>query len=517
MTRSTYRTVSKSSNVDESLFGYSKNGSKLRATSSQGFEKISEKKREPALASSSSGSRRSTGARSASPAAPSHVAVLTAAELARMRAPASVLDHDEIQAIRVSRRESKESERARGHARREKMLALEATRAANKAASESEQVRAEQEAATRTRAEILMDEQKDEVKNMNQMMLYSKCVTIRDAQLEEKKHIMAEAQEEERRMDLMMEIERMKALDLYEERERQRQEDRKKGAAVLMKQIEERARERTRQEELLDLDRRQMLAEMQRMKDEEAAEAARKREAGRKLLDEVARANAAQLDRKKLVIQAEREEEERIARYVADRDAREMREQMERERVAREKEMETARMRAQQEKQADTQAEMDELRAMRIQEEHERAFRAKELAAVERQRAINEDLRVARERQQMLKLKQLGDQAREEQEEFYRVIDAQMQREQEDAAAAAHAAAMRRNHKEELQAQIAFNDEKRERERREYLEEGDRLRAALAEERAKLEAIKQRKLDELAGSGIPTKYRAELAKKRIAT
>ena len=119
MTRSTYRTVSKSSNVDESLFGYSKNGSKLRATSSQGFEKIPEKKREPAPASSSSGSRRSAGARSAPPAAPSHVAVLTAAELARMRTPASVLDHDEIQAIRESRREAKDSERALGHARRQ--------------------------------------------------------------------------------------------------------------------------------------------------------------------------------------------------------------------------------------------------------------------------------------------------------------------------------------------------------------------------------------------------------------
>ena len=55
-----------------------------------------------------------------------------------------------------------------------------------------------------------MDEAMDEVKNMNQMMLYSKCVTIRDAQLEEKKHIKAEAQEEERRMDLAMEIERIK-------------------------------------------------------------------------------------------------------------------------------------------------------------------------------------------------------------------------------------------------------------------------------------------------------------------
>ena len=134
---------------------------------------------------------------------------------------------------------------------------------------------------------------------------------------------------------------------------------------------------------------------------------------------------------------------------------------------------------------------------------------------MERQRAINEDLRVARERQQMLKLKQLGDQAREEQEEFYRVIDAQMQREQEDAAPRRTRRRCEGTTRRSCRRRL-LNDEKRERERREYLEEGDRLRAALAEERAKLEAIKQRKLDELAGSGIPTKYRAELAKKRIA-
>lgn len=51
---------------------------------------------------------------------------------------------------------------------------------------------------------------------MNQMMLYSKCVTIRDAQIEEKKHMMLEAEEESRRLDLMMEIERLKALENYE-------------------------------------------------------------------------------------------------------------------------------------------------------------------------------------------------------------------------------------------------------------------------------------------------------------
>jgi hypothetical protein len=40
---------------------------------------------------------------------------------------------------------------------------------------------------------------------------------------------------------------------------------------------------------------------------------------------------------------------------------------MEKDRVAKEKELETARLRAQQEKAADHQAELDELRAMRIQ------------------------------------------------------------------------------------------------------------------------------------------------------
>lgn len=62
----------------------------------------------------------------------------------------------------------------------------------------------------KSRAEYLLEEQQDEVKHMNQMLLYSKCVTIRDAQIEEKKQMMLEAEEENRRQDLLMEIERLK-------------------------------------------------------------------------------------------------------------------------------------------------------------------------------------------------------------------------------------------------------------------------------------------------------------------
>lgn len=45
---------------------------------------------------------------------------------------------------------------------------------------------------------------------MNEMMVYSKCVTIRDKQLDEQKHLESEYREEERRLDIMMEIERLK-------------------------------------------------------------------------------------------------------------------------------------------------------------------------------------------------------------------------------------------------------------------------------------------------------------------
>jgi hypothetical protein len=54
---------------------------------------------------------------------------------------------------------------------------------------------------------------------MNQMVLYSKVVTIRDKQLNENKRLEQEWIEEQKKLDLMMEIERLKVLQEEEERE----------------------------------------------------------------------------------------------------------------------------------------------------------------------------------------------------------------------------------------------------------------------------------------------------------
>ena len=48
------------------------------------------------------------------------------------------------------------------------------------------------------------------------------------------------------------------------------------------------------------------------------------------------------------------------------------------------------------------------------------------------------------------------------------------------------------------------------------MEEGRKVRQKIDDERKKIESIKNKKLDQLNGLSIPEKYKAELAKKKIA-
>ena len=73
----------------------------------------------------------------------------------------------------------------------------------------------------------MLDNELDDVKQMNQMVLYSKVVTIRDKQLEENKRLESEWIEEQKKLDLMMEIERLKVLQEEEERDIRKAQARK--------------------------------------------------------------------------------------------------------------------------------------------------------------------------------------------------------------------------------------------------------------------------------------------------
>ena len=84
-----------------------------------------------------------------------------------------------------------------------------------------------------------MEEEEDEIKKLNELILNAKCHAIRDAQLIEKVEIKKEQLEEEKRLDELMENDRIRTLQEYEEREVRKREERLKGAEILKNQIEE--------------------------------------------------------------------------------------------------------------------------------------------------------------------------------------------------------------------------------------------------------------------------------------
>ena len=440
--------------------------------------------------------------------------VITARDLKRMKAPSMILTAQQVSAQRKAAEAEREKARAVSDTRKERMLRMEEERKKALPKSESEKLKDAEDQNQLTQADLLMQEEKDEVKRMNQMVLYSKCVTIRDAQIAEKEYIAQEREEEERRLDMQYELDRIKGLQAYEQREIKRAADRKKGADVLRKQIEEREKDRLKEEEMQDQEREQMLREIDRMKTEEAEKARIKRESGKKLLADVAAANAQQIERKKLIKQAEAEEDANILRYIKERERKEHEQAEEKARIS--KELEVARMRQRREKAADKQAEINELRAKRAQEAYEREWRQKELRESQRKERINQELAEAREAQKQHKTQQLAIMAKMEQEDFKRIIAVHQQKEREGEALEHKSLMTWQKHKDDLLAQIAKIEENRKKERREYLAEGDRLRKEHASELKKLEGIKSRKLVELEAAGVPAKYRAELERKRVA-
>jgi len=238
--------------------------------------------------------------------------------------------------------------------------------------------------------------------------------------------------------------------------------------------------------------------------------------AAERLMNEVNEANGAAMKIKEDKMLADQLEEQRILEYQEAKEARERGVEAEKQRVAAEKEKETAKLRAQQEKAADKASEMDALRAKRAWEAAERAARAKEQAEKDKLSGMAKELGVARDRQHAEKERRLGEQAKFERDEFERIISVQMQQEEAERSRQTEEKAIMIQHSRELKQQIAAREEKAFQERRDFLEEGNAARSQLGNERSKLEKIKSRKIDELKKTGVPEKYWAELAKKKIS-
>jgi hypothetical protein len=261
---------------------------------------------------------------------------------------------------------------------------------------------------------------------MNKMILYAKVASIRDKQLDEQKYLHGEYKKKEMKMDLMMELERLKELKFQEEREKTRREQQRAGSLIIIDQIKERELERLRQKEVLERERQMMLRQIKELEDEEKRIAELKKEQGEKLSKEVEETNRHAIlvkERKKL---EEKELELKIHQYNLEKAKREEEELSEKRRVQDEKEKEVQKLREKQEKAQDKQSELDAIRAKRAYEEAERGAREREKnEIIVRQKKVV-DLLSANEKQKYDKELKLAEQAKQEQEEYYKIIDKQL-------------------------------------------------------------------------------------------
>ncbi|KAF4668479.1 hypothetical protein FOZ61_006321 [Perkinsus olseni] len=441
----------------------------------------------------------------ATTAASRDVAVVAASEFNRLREGSSMTEKERELARRRQAREEYGERMQKSKERKEKMVKMEEERKRNALRSTNEVKEKAERNLVFQRAREKLDEDMDDVKHMNQMMLYSKVATIRDAQIQEKRYMHAEREEEEQQLDVMSEIERLKALQMYEERNRKRAVDQRRGASVIVEQIKDRQQTKLREEEQRDRERDFILKQIEALKEEEIAQQIGKREAAAKLIQEVNVANAAALKIKEERLIADKLEDQKIVEYQRKREQQEKAREEELAAEAAAKEAEFARLRAQQQRAQDKAADMDALRAKRAVEAAERQARQKEQNEARRLQAINEELAEARRLQAEEKERRLAEQAMLEREEFERIVLVQMQQEEAERVRAEEERQQRLGHCEELKKQIQAREEASLQARRDFLEEGNVIRAQIAAERRKLAAIKQRKIDKLKAAGVPEK------------
>lgn len=364
-----YRTVSKTSSVDESLFGSKRSRTKNQSQpQNDSFDDM--------FANSngrSSGQRRSRQKEEVEVITKDLIRklrvprvdpsgqslILDRAEFLRIMDASKVLTQEEKLAEQQRRAKEKELASEASNERKMQMQEFDRTRQKNEELNELELEAQQQSEYLLQKAKEQQDEQEDEVKKINELLLNAKCHAIRDAQILEKQEISQEYLEEEKRLDAMMEVERQKSLQLQEQLENEAKHERYEGAAMILQQIADRREERLLEQQRKDQETAEMLSYLEKLQIEDLKDLERKRLIQLEAQKDIAIANAEAEEQKKRREEQSQLADLKVVEYQKQKAAREAAFEAEQERLKLEKEKEIARLRAMQERAKDYQAEKD--------------------------------------------------------------------------------------------------------------------------------------------------------------
>ncbi|KAM3824990.1 cilia- and flagella-associated protein 45 [Vipera latastei] len=518
--RTRYRTKAASSEVDESLFGISKNAQLSRpASPAVVLHDLATARGKPlgwgrkpeTIRLITRDLIRDLVVPTVDPSGES--LIISPEDFQRIKESSRILTKEEREAQQAAIRAEREATIVAVNERKKSMKLKEILRKKNEKLNDLEEEAKERAQYLLERANHLRMEQEDEIKTLGEIILEAKCHAIRDAQILEKKQIEKELNEEEMRLARLMEVERQKANQMQDELERKRKEELYRGRRHLIKQIEKNEEARAMKAEQRDQEAQDMLDYLERLQFEDEREMERRRLERLRIQAEIRTINDENQRRKEEKLSQEKMADLRVLEYQQQKMAREAEFEAEQEKIRREKEMETARLRALQEKAQDHQAEQHALRAKRNQEATEREWRRKEKDAVQKKLQTGAMLKQSRLEQVAQKEHSLAIQVQRDRAEFERIVRIQREQIEKERKEHERRVALQMTHADELRRQVREHQQKQVQERIAIFEEGKRLKEEARRRSDRLNEIKRRKLDELRAAGLPEKYCVQVERK----
>merc|ERR1711976_220082 len=226
--------------------------------------------------------------------------ILSRGSYERIKHASRVLTEEEKKARLEELKKLKEELQNEVQERKNYMKMQDLTRRKNEKLSELEEEETRKGEHLRQKAIEQLQEQEDEIKHLNELILNAKCHAIRDAQILEKGQVQQEMETEEKRLDMMMEADRVNAIKIEEEIERKRKEERLLEAMKVMEQIQENEQERLLDIERKDQENRMMQKYLDKLCEEEADKLECRRAEQTRLREELNKCNDEIMARKEL-------------------------------------------------------------------------------------------------------------------------------------------------------------------------------------------------------------------------
>lgn len=439
--------------------------------------------------------------------------VLPRSEFVRIKNASKVMSKEEREAQLQAIKDEKEYNESEAAMRKQVFAEEDLKRKKNEKLSDLEEEVRQQREHLLAKAQELRDEQTDEIKRLNELILNSKCHAIRDAQILEKDIIKKELTEEETRLDHMMEHERQRQIKLQEEYEEIKKQKKYEAAGVIRHQIAAREEASILEEEAKEQEARAMRRKQELMEEEDIQQLLARKVEQKVMAKELLESNELQKHAKEKAKEQDRALDLKVMEFLKEKAERE--EAREQEIIAqkKEKEKEIARLRSLQEREQDRQAELDALKARRNQEAAEREWRRKEIEEAVKKKETEDMLKKSREEQLKYKELSMAVEVAKNEAEFNRVLRVQ----KEEIAKEAEKERMLQKQKNEfcqdIRAQIREKEQVKINERNQFFEEGTKLAEEARARREKIEQIKDKKIQELKEMGVPDKYLNEVIRK----